>query len=306
MNAQTPRPETTLARALARERFGVVLSAGYYGFFAHAGFLAAVEGAGLSSAAYGGTSAGALIAALAASGLDAGRIRERLLRLRRSDFWDPAPLGTLLDAARGRGITGMLAGARFRALLEEVLPVARIEDCLRPLVLVSTDVSGARPRIHDRGPLAEAVHASCAYPGLFRAVRSGDAQLWDGGLVDKAPLLALAERVELDSLLVHYLPSASRKEGKTRGHGYLAAMGRALAAVRHEHFELQARLLEARGVKVYVVAPDLPAVSPQHLAAGRGVIDEACAEGARVLARPAELSRPFAAEAAGAGRPVTP
>lgn len=252
-----------------------------------------MEGAGLGPAAYGGTSAGALIAAFAAAGLDAGQIRDRLLRLRRADFWDPAPLAALLDAARGRGVTGMLAGARFRALLEETLPVKRIEDCGAPLVLVSTDVSSARPRIHERGSLAEAVHASCAYPGLFRAVRSGGAELWDGGLVDKAPLLALVERVPVDALLVHYLPSASRKEGKTAGHGYVAAMGRALAALRHDHFELQARLLEARGVKVYVVAPELPAVSPRRLRAGRGVLDTACAEAAKALAAPPDEARRF-------------
>lgn len=272
----------------------MVLSAGYFGFFAHAGFLAAVEGAGLAPAAYAGTSAGALIAAFAAAGLDAGRIRERLLALRRADFWDPAPIAALVDAARGHGITGMLAGDRFRQLLDDALPVKRIEDCRVPLVLVSTDISGARPRVHERGPLPEAVHASCAYPGLFRTVRAGEAQLWDGGLVDKAPLVALADRVRLDALLVHYLPSASRKEGKTRGHGYVAAMGRAMAALRHEHFELQARLLEARGVKVYVVGPELPPVSPRRLVAGRQVLDAACAEGARALALPADRARPYA------------
>lgn len=294
MTAPIATPPSSLARALSRERFGLVLSAGYFGFFAHAGFLAAVEGAGLAPAAYGGTSAGALIAAFAAAGLDAGRIRERLLRIRRADFWDPAPLAALLDAARGHGVTGMLAGARFRELLDDSLPVKRIEDCRAPLVLVSTDISGARPRVHERGSLIEAVHASCAYPGLFRTVRAGDDQLWDGGLVDKAPLVALADRVKLDALLVHYLPSASRKEGKTAGHGYLAAMGRAMAALRHEHFALQARLLEARGVKVFVVGPELPAVSPRKLAAGRAVLDAACAEGARALALPPDASRPYA------------
>ena len=41
--------------------------------------------------------------------------------------------------------------------------------------------------------LAPRVHATCAYPGLFRAVRLGRDLYWDGGLVDKAPALAMRE-----------------------------------------------------------------------------------------------------------------
>jgi NTE family protein len=288
-----PPSMSTLSETLAGRRFGLVLSAGFFGFFGHAGLLAAMEGAGLDPAAYAGTSAGALVAAMAAAGLDARRIAERLTALRREHFWDPAPLSSLIDLARGRGVTGLLAGGRFRRLLDETLPIRRFEEARRPLVLVTTDITNGRARVHDAGPLAEAVHASCAYPGLFRAVRSGGAALWDGGLVDKAPLLALAERVQVDALLVHYLPSASVGHAPPDA-GYLRAMGRGMGALRRDHFELQARLCEARGLPVHVISPTLPRVSPNRLAAGADALAAARDHARRALAAPADESRPFA------------
>lgn len=290
-------PPDSLVRTLEGKRFGLVLSAGFFGFYGHAGFLAAMEGAGLKPSGFAGTSAGALIASLAASGLGAEKVRQLLHGIRRSDFWDPAPIAALVDAARGRGFTGFLAGRRFRTLLEKNLPIERIEEAAVPLVLVTTDISAASSRIHTEGNLAEVIHASCAYPGLFRSVPVEDAQLWDGGLVDKAPLVALAERVELDALLVHYLPSADREpvmaSGTSAWHGYTKALARGMVAVRHENFELQARLCEARGLPVYVVQPQLPRLGPSRLSMGRNVIATAAADGARALTESAELHRPF-------------
>ena len=60
-----------------------------------------------------GSSAGALVGRPPGRpGCPAGRICEELLALRRDDFWDPGP-----------GL-GLLRGARFRARLEALLPVA--------------------------------------------------------------------------------------------------------------------------------------------------------------------------------------
>jgi NTE family protein len=289
MDASTP----TLAQALAGRRVGVVLSSGFFGFYAHAGFFTALDGAGLRPAGYAGTSAGALVAALAAAGLGPEEISSRLLSLQRSDFWDPAPIAWLLDAVRGRIPTGFLSGRRFRKLLRQALPVERNEATATPLVLVTTDVTHARRQVHVEGDLVEAIFASCAYPGLFRPVGQGAARLWDGGLIDKAPLQALVEQVEVDALLVHYLPSRSRVDLPRREPGYLGALGRAMAAGRHHAFELQGQLCEAMGLPVYVVAPTVEAVSPGKLGKGRDVIGHAADWAARVFAEPAAASRPF-------------
>ena len=289
--------EPTLADTLRSGRFGLVLSAGYFGFFGHAGLLAALEEAGLAPQAWAGTSAGALVAAMGASGMSAGRIADLLASIKRDDFWDPSPLDLVMDTLRGRGGTGLLRGERFRALLDRHLPVREIESCPSPLVVVTSDITGASPKVHDRGPLAAAVHASCAYPGLFRAVDDDGAQLWDGGLVDKAPLVALADRVpELDALLVLYLPSETKARAETRQkrHGYLGGLAQGLATVRHEHYVLQARLCEARGLPVYEISPTLTPLGPTRLAQGPIALREARDEATLALRSSAAASRPYA------------
>jgi NTE family protein len=266
-----------LSDRLASQPFGLVLSAGFFGFFGHAGVLASLEAHGLSPAAYAGTSAGALVAAMAASGLGAAEVAERLCSVRKEDFWDPSVGGLLGDVVRG-GLTGLLRGDRFRAKLDSTLPAARFEDCAHPLVVVTSDVTRAASRVHDRGPLAPVIHASCAYPGLFRAVDDGASQLWDGGLIDKAPIVALLDRQPaLRAILVVYLPSQTRARASRapRRHGYVGGLQQGLAAVRHEHYVLQARLAEARGIPVFELSPDLPPVGPSRLSQGPIAIAEA-------------------------------
>ena len=177
----------TLRAALEGKRVGVVLSAGYFGFYGHAGFVEALEQEGVEVAAWAGTSAGGLIAALRAAGVSNPAIRELLSTQRREHFWDPDYLGIAIDSVRkGHRSSGLLKGDQFRALIEKHLPVHRFEELTVPLLLVATNLTTESPVIITSGDLATAIHATCAYPGLFQAVRHDSGLLWDGGIVDKA------------------------------------------------------------------------------------------------------------------------
>ena len=61
----------TLRDWLAESPFSLAMSSGFFGFFAHTGMLAALEEAGVLPAEVAGSSAGALVAGLWASGIDA-------------------------------------------------------------------------------------------------------------------------------------------------------------------------------------------------------------------------------------------
>ena len=254
-----------------------MLSAGFFGFYGHAGFLKGLASAKLFPSAYAGTSAGGLVAAFAASGLPPTEIEKVLFAQRRDSFWDLDPLGLVVSAARGsHGPTGLLKGDRFRALLAKTLPVRTFEECPHPLLLAAANLTSARTTCFTRGELAPRVHATCAYPGLFRAVDLDGSLYWDGGLVDKAPALALAESDagrSLDALLVHYLPS--RVSGRMGGPlAYVRGMDAGMAGLRHDHFRLQLRALEGK-LPVYVVESDLPAVSPTTMDRGPAAADAA-------------------------------
>jgi NTE family protein len=179
---------------LSERPFSLAMSAGFFGFFAHTGMLAALEAAGLRPTRVTGASAGALVGGLWAAGLDTQSISEELLRLRREDFWDPAP-----------GL-GLLKGELFRTRLESLLPVRAFEDCRVPAALSVYDVFARQTRVVSSGRLAPAIQASCTLPGLFHPQRHEGRTVMDGGILDRPGIegLASGERV-----LHHHLASRS-------------------------------------------------------------------------------------------------
>jgi NTE family protein len=184
----------TLRSWLAEGPFTLGLSSGFFGFFAHAGVVSVLEAEGLRPARIVGSSAGALVGGLWGAGVPAASLREELLALRRAHFWDPSP-----------GL-GLLRGRLFRARLEALLPVPTFEACATPIALSAFDVLGWRTAVLDRGPLAPAIHASCAAPVLFQPVRIGGRLYADGGVLDRH---GLAGATGDPRVLYHHLTSRS-------------------------------------------------------------------------------------------------
>ena len=166
----------TLRDWLAESPFTLALSSGFFGFFAHTGMLSALEDVGLLPERVSGSSAGALVAGLWTAGLDAPALRDELTRLRREDFWDP-----------GLGF-GLLRGRRFRARLEEILPVNDFARCRVPAVFSVFDLFSRSTRALSAGPLAPAIQASCTLPGLFQPTWHQGRPLLDGGILDRPGL----------------------------------------------------------------------------------------------------------------------
>ena len=186
------------AEWLAEAPFNLALGAGFFGFFAHAGLLAALEARGLAPQRVVGVSAGALAGGVWASGVPAAAIGETLCALRRDDFWDPGvPLG------------GLLRGRKFTRKLREVLApgVRVIEDCRVPFAAVAHDVLRRRTVVMDRGPLDTAIVASCTVPLMFRPVLARGTILVDGGVSDRDGVSALPAG---QRTLMHHLPSRRR------------------------------------------------------------------------------------------------
>jgi NTE family protein len=116
-----------------------------------------------------------------------------LRSLRREEFWDPSP-----------GL-GLLRGRLFRARLEAMMPVRRIEECAVPLAISTFDVRARRTHVLTRGEIAPAVVASCAVPILFQPVRHEGRWLLDGGIRDRPGI----EGARHERRLVHHLSSKS-------------------------------------------------------------------------------------------------
>lgn len=182
---------------LAQSDFTLMLSAGFFGFFAHTGLLRALEEHDLTPRRVIGCSAGSLAGGLWCSGMSAQMLASELVSLRRPDFWDPGiPLGGLLRGKKFRG--------RIRQLLGP-LGVERVEQTRISFTAMVHDVLRRRPlALHD-GPIDEAIVASCTVPGMFRPVWSGGRLLVDGGVSDRSGFTAL--EAGDDRVLLHFLPS---------------------------------------------------------------------------------------------------
>ncbi|MFO7601853.1 MAG: patatin-like phospholipase family protein [Candidatus Desulfacyla sp.] len=256
-----------------RPRIGIAFSSGFFGFFAHAGFLAAVRESGIEPAAYAGASSGAIVAAMAASGMSTSAVREMLFGLKRDDFWDPDPWHSVLSHALRlfRGYTGYLRGDGFARLLER-LPARTFEECDTPLAISATDLTHKMEAIFTQGDLAQAIQASGSVPVLFKPVIINGALCCDGGITGKAPVEALAGLCELDTILVHFIASDNLEQGT---HAFLKKrftpwhiQHLAVNIARQKAYQKEVELVRSQGVDVIEVRTDAPPIGPGRLERG--------------------------------------
>jgi predicted acylesterase/phospholipase RssA/CRP-like cAMP-binding protein len=179
LRAGQPGDVTRLARIITGAGCGVVLGGGGARGLAHLGVLRALEEAGVPVDVVGGTSIGAIIAALYARGLDhAERVRIVLgiARHARRLFTPTLPL------------TALSSGRYVDRILAENITSVPIEDLPLRFFCVSANLTRAEEVIHSRGPLWRAVRASMSLPGIFPPVYAEGDLLIDGGAMDNVPV----------------------------------------------------------------------------------------------------------------------
>lgn len=263
-----------------KEKPGVVFSSGFFGFFAHAGFLSAIRDSGYLPAGFAGSSSGAILGAMAAAGMDDLEIKEMLFPVTKSDFWDPDPVPFLLKNALKmfKGYSGYLNGNGFRRLLEK-LPFKNIEESPYPLVISATNITDFKEEAFTSGCLIDAIHASGAVPMLFKPVKINGSFYVDGGIVNKAPVLPLARHIKVKKIIVHFISSGNIGEKIDRylnkkltpWHIYSTSVN----VARMESYKRQCELLEKEGVEIIEIRTNAPPVNPNHLDRGPSAYEKA-------------------------------
>ncbi len=178
-----------LADRLAGRSLGLVLAGGGARALAHVGVLRELEDAGLHVDRVAGSSVGAIIAGLYATGVTGDELEEvcfsELVRRRPFGDYRLSPY----SLARGQRVHTGLVRAYGADTVLEGLP--------RQLSVVSVDLVGRTRQVHRRGSLVEAVKVSCRLPVLFAPVPMEDGRLLvDGGVLDNMPTDLLVERDE--------------------------------------------------------------------------------------------------------------
>jgi NTE family protein len=152
--------------------------------------LRALSSAGIRPDLIVGTSIGAVNGAFVAA--DPAGAAERLEFL-----WCGESLGAVFsENVLGRAIRLVRSGTHLHAieplrrLLADTLPagISAFTDLQLPFHCVAACIEDATARWFSRGPLVEAIMASCAVPGLLPPVEIDGRHYFDGGLVDSIPV----------------------------------------------------------------------------------------------------------------------
>ncbi len=167
-------------------RLGVALGGGSARGYAHFGALASLERNGLVPDIIAGTSFGAVVGALYATGRPLPELVLQAEAMRRRDVFPYVADFGLHRAA-------LFGGKRLEAYFDRLLEGREFSDLSRRLVVVTTDIdTGERVLLAD-GPLAQALRASTAIPGVFAPAVVEGRRLIDGGIGSPVPLSTLNE-----------------------------------------------------------------------------------------------------------------
>ncbi len=182
-----------VARGLAGNAVGVVLSGGGARAFAHLGALDVLLDAGLCVDRVAGVSMGAFIGGLLACGRDAAQIdaccyEEWVRRNPINDYTFPR--------------SSLIKGQKAEVMLERTFGEARGELLSRSFYCASVDLRAAQLVIDRDGSLAEAVASSMALPLIGPPHRRDGSLRIDGSLLDNLPLEPMAQAGEGPILVI--------------------------------------------------------------------------------------------------------
>src|SRR5262249_44100048 len=131
-----------LAARIAGRSIGLVLGGGAARAFAHLGVLEELEAAGVTIDRYAGTSMGAIIAALAATGRDAAAVDANIYEY----FIRSNPTGDYPLPAKG-----LIRGQRTSGALQSAFGGQLVEELPKEFRCVSVDLLARRTVVHRRG-----------------------------------------------------------------------------------------------------------------------------------------------------------
>lgn len=173
----TPNGRFAPAPDLRGLRVGLALGSGSMHGLAHIGVLQELEARGLEVQVVAGTSVGAVIGSLWASGYTGSQIEA----LSQDSGWESV-------GAWAGSFRGLFSAGGVHKQLERLFDARPIESWPRRFGAVATEFSRGERRILDRGDGADAVRASISVPVLYAPVLHSGSRLVDGALVEPVPV----------------------------------------------------------------------------------------------------------------------
>ncbi|KJA10214.1 Patatin [Acidovorax temperans] len=195
-------------------RIGIALGGGAAKGFAHIGVIKMLEANGLSPAVVSGTSAGSVVGALYASGMNAFEMQEKAVALDEAKIRD-------LQLSSG----GLVLGQKLEDYVNEQVRRKPLEQMAKPFVVVATRLEDGERTVFARGNTGQAVRASSSVPGVFQPVTIGKYHFVDGGIVSPVPVDAARQ---LGADIVIAVDISNKARGHTPG-DMLGTLGQSIA-----------------------------------------------------------------------------
>jgi NTE family protein len=165
-------PKLMLSQA---PKVALVLGSGGARGYANAGVIDALRKNNIKINLLIGTSAGSIIGALYA---DNGSISQTKKALMSAGFFDFADLNNIPK------LNSVISGYHLQKFLLHNMRSREFKDLKIPLIVIATNISNGKQVEISSGPIAPAVNASSAIPGILEPVKLYGKTLVDGGTVD--------------------------------------------------------------------------------------------------------------------------
>jgi len=277
--------------ATHRPRVCLVLSGGGARGMAHIGVLEALEDLKIPIDCIAGTSMGAVVGGLYASGMSAHEIEKTMRSVDWQEAFRDAPPRRDLAFRRKQDDANFLVrlplGLKHGQLLlpKGFIQGQKLQETLRQLTLafsnttnfdllptpfraVTTDLETGAAVVLDKGDLAIAMRASISAPGVFAPVDYEGRLLVDGGLAENLPI-DVARAMHADVLIVSDVtfPLQSRAKLDTA----LTISNQMLAILVRKDSDRQLRTLTSKDV---LIEPDVGSATQTDFAAAVGTISQ--------------------------------
>lgn len=213
-----------------------------------------------------GTSAGAAIGGPWASGTPIDRVYECVAALNRRGSvdvpWARLAIALLLKPLGHRLPDGLIRGKHFSRAIDDALTAKTFEECPKPFRCIAcTDDGVCMRKVFRRGPLLSAIFQSMSIPGIVipREQEGEDTGFYDGGLVEKTPLLSpVAEhnRRHPDKKLILIGTHFGNEAQKTPAKGFLMRFLVSINALENLAWEYQIReVRQTPNVELIILNP---------------------------------------------------
>lgn len=179
--ASTPAPKAPAITAPTVQappvKVGLALGGGAAKGFAHIGVIKMLEANGIHPVVVAGTSAGSVVGALYASGMDAYALQQKAVAL------DEA---SIRDVSLFSG--GVVKGQKLEDYVNAQVGGRKFEQLKKPFAAVATRLEDGQRTVFVRGNVGQAVRASSSIPGVFEAVSISKYHYVDGGVTSPVPV----------------------------------------------------------------------------------------------------------------------